>query len=257
MHQQHRPEIGQLVFSPAFYNAMPSVEDADAEIRRSDKLMTAASVLTPIYAAHDVIDLCGINLLHSHWPVHAGEIPEQVREADGEAFQLVTRPTHETRGVPASWAVQSNGLDTVLRSFEFSADAGVDELYRHLATKPDFFGQAMNALVTHGLEKDFGICITSRRPLCNDAEAHMVERSAGTRRESTIKPMALEELPHHSLIQTSWRFIAVMDSNSACVKGGCIAGRSSCEALHNPDGSKGAHTKLQNHDTIHESDPRA
>jgi hypothetical protein len=247
----------ELSFSSRFYNSMPTVEDADAEISQHQKLARAAAVLAPIYAAHDVIEFCGINLLHAHWRVHDQEFPEQTREpfADG-AYQLVTRPTVKLEGLPASWTVQSDGHRVALRPFEFSSDRGLHSRFRILSSKADFFAEAAAALVTQDLHKDFGICIAAREPLSNDPNAHMVEISEPIARCSTVRDFSAEQMREKTVLQTIGRFATPNNNDSACVLGACIK-NTSCESVTAPDGSKGAHATFESHDKEHEIDPRA
>jgi len=253
----HQPRIEWHPFSAGFYNSMPAVECADAEISKYQKLARASAVLAPIYAAHEVIEFCGINLLHSHWPVENGEIPEQIREPFGkEAHQLVTQPVLKQRGFPASWTVESQGHSVMLRPFEFSSDRGIDELFQTLTLKANFFAEAGTALVSHDLHRDFGICIVAREPLSDDLNSHMVETSEPAGRRSVVKALSPEQVREKALIQTIWRFATAKDSHSGCVLGACIT-NTICDPLTAPDGSKGAHMKSTSHDKEHEIDPRA
>ena len=248
--------LEQQPFSARFYNSMPAVECADAEISKHQKLARASAVLAPIYAAHDVIEFCGINLLHSHWTVEDGEFPEQARESIGkEAHQLVTQPVRSPRGFPASWTVEPTGKGMALRPFEFSCDRGLDDLFRSLTSKADFFTEAATALISHDLHRDFGVCIVAREPLSDDPDSHMVEASEPGRR-SVVKALSSEQARDKALIQTIWRFATAKDASSGCVLGACIT-NTICDPLSAPDGSKGAHMKSTSHDKEHEVDPQA
>jgi hypothetical protein len=56
-------------FNNARFNDLPSIESADAEMKRQDKLTTAFNVLGPIFLKHSMHEKWGLTLLHKHWPV--------------------------------------------------------------------------------------------------------------------------------------------------------------------------------------------
>lgn len=195
-------------FDPRLYNAMPDVQNADADIRRSGALERALAVMAPIFEAHDVTDFCGINLLHKHWMVDAVEIPLQIRRPHADAFELVTSPRRmrNRAATPSSWALRVEGAASRFVPFEFSTDAEVQRCAGLLEPKRAFFAAVGEALITHRLFACFGISIMPRVPLSDNPQARMVEMSSASSRASLVRPVEIEDTS--ALIQTGWMFSA-------------------------------------------------
>ncbi len=209
MMQAHRsPRTRPADFSGALYNGMLDVMHADANVREGGLLETARRVLGPIFVRHGVERLYGINLLHTHWKVEAGEIPSQSRRPFESGFELVTRPEAVAAEgvVPSSWAVDVQGSDYRILPFEFSTDEEVRSAARELDTTSAFFAEASEALIEHGLHQYFGICIFARERLSSNEDTTPVEVSSVKGRMSVIRAKSLGEQALQAFIQTSWTF---------------------------------------------------
>jgi hypothetical protein len=190
-----------------YYNNLPSVEDADADVRENDSLALAEKVLVPIFLKHGVMDICGINLLHQHWLLEDDEIAEQIRRDKGGEFWLETRPVSDlTMGsAPASWAICGTRADNILIPFEFSTDETARRCALELLGKPEFLKEAKAAMKASGLDRHFGLCVPLRDLLRHHEDYRLIEFSSERGRKSTIKPISADRVSE-GIINTVWMF---------------------------------------------------
>jgi hypothetical protein len=191
-----------------FYNRMPLVEAADAEVKERGKVKLAREVLAPLFIEHGVIDICGINLLHQHWRLEDNEIAEQVRLQEGDEVWLETRPVTELEqaSTPASWAIYDDKDRDGFVPFEFSTDETARRCAQQLQRKPEFLNAAKVAMRANGLDRYFGLCVPLRDSLRYDGNYRQLEYSSSTQRKSTIKPVDPDEELEGGVIPTVWMF---------------------------------------------------
>lgn len=197
-------------FISTLYNSMPDVMSADSDVRDRGLVEKARVVLGPIFVRHGMETICGINLLHVHWQVESGEIPNQTRRHYDDGIELVTRPTSEPTALaaPSSWLLHRESGRWHVIPFEFSVDDEVRRGAEILRGKPDFLTEVGAAMIEHDLQSHFGICITRRQSLSDDDRATPVEVSAIKGRISVVRPMRLDDEQMKTFIQTSWTFEA-------------------------------------------------
>jgi hypothetical protein len=104
------------------FNSLPSIESADAEMRRQNKLDNALAVLEPIFQRHSMCENWGITLLHKHWLVETNELPiTDLSKADmPREYDLRPRTTFDKIFYPSILAVKG-GSHLELEPLEFSS----------------------------------------------------------------------------------------------------------------------------------------
>jgi hypothetical protein len=210
----HSKTSVRLDFLASFYNDLPEVEIADAAIKSKRKVEIAHEVLVPIFWRHGVLGFCGINLLHKHWTVNDGEIPEQSRKKHNSDYHLITTPVSKSTSSaqPWSWALRVVRDNAHFVPFEFSVDEETKRYSTLLSGKPEFFAEVGSVLLNHELHTHFGICIAVREPLSNNPLARAVEVSSPNERISIIRPTVSQLTESESYIGTSWTFRALAAS---------------------------------------------
>ena len=199
----------------AWFNRLPTIEDADLKRKASNKLQTALAVLAPIFINQGISDHWGICLLHRHWPLHEGEIPVHVKTQCATGSEWICEPRSKLlykTSCPSVLRIAS-GSDRQLEPLEFSTDPAVCSAYGILMDRPQFQNQFCAAMREHSLDDTFGL-IAIRE--ATGPDRRLVEFNYEGR-ISVVRDTAVADFSPDNLIQTCWRFS--FDTNA----GSCIA----------------------------------
>ncbi|MCQ8780722.1 hypothetical protein [Mangrovibrevibacter kandeliae] len=188
-----------------FYNALPDVMDANAHVTRLGRY-DAIDRLIAIIVKHQLGDLVGLRLLHSHCPIEPGEAMVEDEElAEDAVVQLTTRPLTDgaITAAPNSWALTPDGWHPV----EFSADEGVRRVGDRLKGETAFLGEMAAALVEMEATQTIGLCAFERRYFRfadPQSPTILVERTDVERRANVLRYAIEDHFEPGSLIETVW-----------------------------------------------------
>jgi hypothetical protein len=215
----------------AWFNGLPTIEDADTKRKSNNKLQTALAVLGPVFIHHGICDHWGICLLHKHWPLYEGEIPVHVKTQCATGSEWICKPRSQLSyktSRPSVLCIRS-GSDRWLEALEFSTDASVHSAYKILMDRPDFQNEFCAAMREHSLDDTFGLIAVRE---ATGPSRRLVEFNYESR-ISVVRDSAGVDFNPENLIQTCWRFR--LDANA----GDCIA---NCFTDCNASGD-GSHSK--------------
>jgi len=211
------------------FNALPSIEEADAEMRGKDKLNLALSLLGPVFVKHGLCEILGISLLHKHWSVAQGEVPitdVSVDETPKE-YELRPREQFSKRFYPSILAATSEAGS--LEPLEFSADAYAERAFEQLQQRPAFVAEFSKLLADNDLSGMFGLGVP--RPT---AEGFELVEFTNEGRCSVSKELPSSEVSGMKIIETGWMFSG--DASAGCTK--------SCFAKCNVPGHTPSHSPV-------------
>jgi hypothetical protein len=148
------------------YNALPSVEKADAELRTKSSFHDFLSNAERIVLSHGLEDLVGLRLIHRHFPLDQEHVMVEKFGLHEEVPSLITSAQHvsiarENEAVPASWIV--SGAYPVV--FEFSTDTAVRNGIERLRQSPLFFTEIMDLIKDNNLQELLAISVSKRSGL--------------------------------------------------------------------------------------------
>lgn len=198
------------------FNGLPSIEEADAEMRAHNRLGVALSVLEPIFRRHEMCETWGISLLHNHWSVEDGELPitDLSKMDTPKEYELRPRAAFPKTFHPSILAVKE-GVDSLLEPLEFIADEGARHAVEQLNSKPEFVREFCEALTTHDLTSTFGLGVPR-----SVADIFELVEFTYEGRSSVSKEMTSAEVSGMKVIQTGWMFI---DAKTAKCEKSCFA----------------------------------
>jgi hypothetical protein len=218
-----------LSYDYSRFNGLPSIEDADADMRAKNKLSVALERLGPIFLRHGVYETFGISLLHKHWLVVPGELPisdVSVNETPRE-YELRPREQFAKKFYPSILAAKSESLS--LEPLEFSADPYTVSAFERLREKTAFANEFREALLRNDLSDMFGLGVP--RPTTQGFE--LVEFT-NEGRCSVSKELPEIEARKMAVIETGWMFSG--DATAGCTK--------SCFAKCNVPGHSPSHSPV-------------
>ena len=219
-------------FDHARFNGLPTIEDADAEMRKHNKLAIALEVMEPIFLKHSMCDKWGLTLLHKHWAVTNGEVPVSDQSKTNAPKEYELRPRSNFDGVlsPSILAVR-HGSTSSLEPLEYCGTIESASSSADLNAKPEFVRDVCRALDANDLSRTFGIGTPRTVP-----EGFELVEFTYEGRSSVMKEMASAEVVGMPVIETGWMF-------SGSVTGKCVK---SCFAKCNTKGHTPSHSKAHN-----------
>ena len=228
--------------TPAVYNRLPVVEDADKYVNRNDLVSVMTMKVGNIFLRHEIEEYWGIGLLHHHWPIYSGEKPAEDMVNGSDGLEYITKPQENSRAgyVPSLLAANNLAVDgRLFSSLEFSSDQVAGEAFRILVNKTEFLADLYAALVGSGLQNYFGLSSLKAAPSSNLTFMEYTQED----RASVLRLVSQEKLLGTNFIQTGWSFSKEKTADNckrSCAKlcnvpagGGHY---SSHTALHNPNG---------------------
>lgn len=218
-----------LSYDYSRFNCLPSIEDADAEMRAKNKLNLALEKLGSIFVKHGVCETFGISLLHKHWSVSPGELPItdlSINETPRE-YELRPREQFPKKFYPSILVAKSDSIS--LQPLEFSADPYTVNAFERLCEKPAFVNEFRDVILRNDLSDVFGLGVP--RPATEGFE--LVEFT-NEGRCSVSKEVPEIEAKAMPVIETGWMF-------SGDATAGCTA---SCFAKCNVPGHSPSHTPV-------------
>lgn len=205
----------------ARYNALPLLDDAQAELRRKRTvfkalLADARRVLTAL-GASDGAGL-GVFLLHRHWALRAKEVMLEVeQELDDGSPIWVTAATQiaRARGMPAApsrWAIDTAVGKLV--PLELSTDSIVIRSNIAFRQDPRVLDALALLIAKHGLQDTVGLQIIPRKSLIAGAHSDFVETNDGGL--SVVKGENLTPQERARCVKVCWSLAIRKAGNMVC-----------------------------------------
>ncbi len=212
-------------FSPAIYNSLSSVEDADKKVNQNDALAVFLDGAKPIFYTHSMHDRFGVALLHKHYECGDSEHVIQHEEIIDSENALVTRPVHAAPSredaVPVVWSL----IDGTYHPLEYSTDALARELYGTASIPQAFLEDFADFLRVSPLGRQIGLAVVNRELFTKAPASLGAVEFSGLDRTSVVYMRDRVEYKDRT-IQTAWNF--------------AMAGTQGCNQTCFVDGS-GAH----------------
>jgi hypothetical protein len=192
-------------FSPAIYNSLPCVEDADKRVNQNDALPVFLDEANQIFHTHNMHDRYGVALLHKHYECGDSEHVIQYEEIVGCENALVTRPVHAVPSredaVPVVWSL----IDGTYRPLEYTTDSLARELYGSANIPQAFLEDFADFLRVSPIGCQIGLAVVNRKLYINaPASLRAVEFSELDR--SSVVYMRDRDEYKDRIIQTAWNF---------------------------------------------------
>jgi hypothetical protein len=205
-------------YSPAKFNSLGTIEEADLQMRRSGALDLAVTTLGPLFARHRMCDVFGIALLHNHWLLSDDEVPIQDGSFENADKVLITRPRAKSfrrESQPSVFSIIQKS--PFLLALEYSTEPCVLKANKVLDQRGVEFTRSLaEAVIEEGLQNIFGLCVirAATRP-----NFELIEFN-GRDRISVIRETERDAIAGKSLIETCWQFVS-STANLGCV-GSCF-----------------------------------
>ena len=201
------------------YNFLPSIEDADEDMRRRGLLKLAEDSIAPLFFLHRMSEEWGIVLLHRHWALERNEVPIQAvlkRESPKEFEMAPTSPGDTDEFWPVVMAISSD-INTPIVPLEFTKDEAAKKGFAELVGKPEFVSDLQRVMVSQNLQTTFGLIFTKNV----DHNRYELVEFNSEKRVSLVRECTPLETDGLRTIQTSWRFHSV-DGGTVCT-GSCFS----------------------------------
>jgi hypothetical protein len=225
------------LFKSSIYNALSSVEEADAFVRRDNQLNTFLRNAAPVFHKHNLQHRFGVALLHKHSECarteHMIEFGDLV---DGEAA-LVTRPVRtlpvEQDAVPVVWSI----VEGTYHPLEYSTDPLACELYNAEAIPEAFLNDFAGLARLSPVGDHLGLAVIKRQfYLAAPAEFGALEISGLAERSNVVFMRNRAEFKGKS-IETAWSLATqssdvTRDCDRSCAKSCLIDGSGIHNAIH-------------------------
>jgi len=206
------PDLIQSSYDANRFNELPSIEQADAIMRKDALLDRAFDKLGPVFLAHGMEPHWGIGLLHNHWGINDGEFPLQQTFSTPEGSEYITLPKPINRIGRECWPsvfAVSHSTKQLLIPLEYSNDHKVSEAYLELLKNREFIEDFAKHAKRHELDKTFGL--VALRAL--DAPDRELIEFNYDERISIVREVTRGRFSGSSIIETAWSFCA---SEMAC-----------------------------------------
>lgn len=187
------------------YNSLPSVEDADRELRSHSSFQEVLSKARQIVCSSGLEDFVGFRLIHRHFRLDHEQVMVENFGLDDEIPSLITSALNisvarEKEVVPSGWIFSGSQVD----AFEFSTDPAVKSGATRLQENPHVFSALKDLIVEYKLETLLAVGIIKRDSLSLDGGTSYIEES-----KSGMSVVQARVVPLDSRItQTSWVFVA-------------------------------------------------
>lgn len=185
-----------------WFNRLPSIEEADSEMRASGKLDLACKSLGPIFVSHNLHTYWGICLLHNHWSLMPNEVPIQLVDQDELGPKLVSSPRMIELWADIEPSVIGVADDGDIVPLEYSNDPEVLEAVKALLQRPKFLTEFSEEIRHQSLQGTFGL--TALRGFARDDD-ELVE-DTDHNRQSVVRRYQRGTFPEANLTQTAWSF---------------------------------------------------
>ena len=224
------------------YNSLPSVENADRDLRSHSSFQEVLSRAKQIVCSSGLEDFVGFRLIHRHFRLDREQVMVENFGFDDEIPSLITSALNisvarEKEAMPSGWIFSGSQV----AAFEFSTDPAVKSGATMLQKNPHVFSALKDLIVEYKLETLLAVGIIKRDSLLlNDETSYVEESKSGM---SVVQARA--EPPYNEIIQTSWAFADPKPMDGCipymkCVKSVCFccSRRDTCQ--------------LSNHDRVSE-----
>ncbi len=189
------------------YNRLPTVEDADRELKAKQSFNEFLEEARKIVVASGLSEYIGLRLIHNHFDLSEGEVMVEYFGVHNGTPSLITSAFNAT--VAQEKEAFPSGLiftDSKVMVFELSTDPAVKVGFLKMQQNPEFVEQLRRLVENYGLQKLIAIGVIKRDGLLFDAGKRYVEKSfiSFGRGESVVQVTTPDD--PESLIPTSWYF---------------------------------------------------
>lgn len=239
------------------YNTLPDVIAADRTLTASGREASLDRLCTVILR-YGLEERYGIRLIHSHHPVHSGELMIEEEEASDDGFggaALTTRAVNVAKCGTSAAAHSWKFEDGEWLPLEFSNDTRVstDDAIERQSAFANEFGRELEAT---GLSSVLGLCTIQRRFFEDHAERareaglSLLETTDAERRANVLRFADVSSYRAKDLIQTIWLAMGDDTTTSSCLP---LCGIKCAIFAQCGEDNSGGHRSEIGHETSHQT----
>lgn len=205
-------------FELGTYNALATVEEADAIVRTDSQLDELLEAASEVVVSHGMEARFGVGLLHKHSICLPGERMIEFAEPVGGREALVTRPVASDGpgrdAHPTIWQVQEHGFVPL----EFSMEPRAGALLMEGEVPDDFLEEFRQLTARSPIGRYVGLAVVERDLYASaGANEVAVEYSNDRDRSNVVVLGDLHDLKGKT-IETAWTFEQRVDPRLGCIK---------------------------------------
>jgi hypothetical protein len=203
-------------FDFTFYNALPSVEEADHTVREKGMLNDFLGKASNIICSYEMQYRFGVALLHKHSTIEHDEKMVEYSEIVDGRDELVTRPYKssalQTEVCPSIWSLSKGDF----LPLEFTADSLAKNLFQNGVVSLSLLSHFVELVDQSPIGHLFGLAVVSRTLYGNAKKGEIaVEYSKSEDRSNNVFLCRQEDIIGKT-IETAWTFETKAGSDLHC-----------------------------------------